>query len=67
MRRRRAIDIPDFLDRPAPPAYSSSGLAARTVFLRNVASAWQNAGDNDTAAKIQRDAERQAKHFVQPT
>ena len=66
MRRRRALDIPEFLDRPAPAAYSPTGLAARAVFLRNVASAWQKAGDGDTAAKIQRDAETQTKRSAPP-
>ena len=63
MSHRRAIRIPDFLEGPPPAVYSSTGLAARAVFLQNVASAWQRAGDIDTAEKMQRDADNQVKRF----
>lgn len=66
MSNRRSLRIPEFIDGPAPAAYSPTGLAARAVFLRNVASAWQKAGDDDTAEKIRRDAESQARRFRQP-
>ena len=63
MSRRKEIDIPSFLETGPPAAYSPSGLAARAVFLRNVATAWQRAGDGETAAKMQRDADSQARRF----
>lgn len=63
MRHRKAVLIPAFLEKPAPAAYNPAGLAARAIFLRNVANAWQEAGDSNTAEKIQRDAESQAKRF----
>ncbi len=63
MSHRRAIRIPDFLEGPPPAVYSSTGRAARAVFLQNVASAWQKAGDIDTAEKMQRDADSQANRF----
>jgi len=65
MSDRRSLRIPDFVDGPAPAAYSPTGLAARAIFLRNVASAWQKAGDDSTAEKMRRDAERQARRFRQ--
>lgn len=61
MRHRNAIRIPKFLEKPVPATYSSSGLAARAAYLQTIANAWQRAGDDDTAAKIQRDAEDAAK------
>ena len=64
MHYRRAIRIPNFLEKPLPPAYSSTGLAARAAFLQNVATAWQKAGDDDTATKMQRDADDQARRSV---
>lgn len=60
MRRLKEIGIPNFLEKPAP-LYSPVGRAARAVFLKNVADAWQSAGDQDTAAKIRRDADSQVK------
>ena len=66
MQHRRAIRIPDFLEKPLPPAYNSTGLAARAVFLQNVATAWQKAGDDDTAIKLQRDADDQARRVSRP-
>ncbi len=63
MSPRSAIRIPDFLEGPPPALYSPTGLAARAVFLRNVANAWQRAGDIDTAEKMQRDADSQARRF----
>ena len=64
MHHRRAIRIPNFLEKPLPPAYSPTGLAARAVFLQNVATAWQKAGDDDTAVKMQRDADDQARRVT---
>lgn len=61
MRDHNAIRIPNFLEKPAPPAYSATGLAARAIYLQKVAVAWQKVGDENTAAKIQRDAEDAAK------
>ena len=66
MRHHSAIRIPNFLERPAPPAYSPTGHAARAVFLQNVAIAWQKVGDDDTAAKLQRDAENAARRSARP-
>ena len=63
MSRRKEIGIPSFLERRPPAAYSPTGLAARAVFLQNVATAWQLAGDEETAAKMQRDADSQALRF----
>jgi hypothetical protein len=63
MRHREAIRIPAFLEKPVPAAYNPTGLAARAIFLRDVATAWHKAGDSNTAEKIQRDAESQAKRF----
>ncbi len=57
MRRLKEIGIPEFLEKPSP-LYSPVGRAARAVFLKNVADAWQSAGDGDTAAKIRRDADQ---------
>jgi len=65
MRHHKAIDIPNYLEKPAPAAYNTTGLAARAAFLQNVAAAWQNAGHNNTAEKMQRDAENQARR-VEP-
>jgi len=66
VRHHNAIRIPKFLEKPPPAAYSSVGLAARAVYLQNIANAWQQAGDDDTAAKMQRDAEDAAKRSVSP-
>lgn len=66
MRHHNAIRIPRFIEKPVPVAYSSVGLAARAVFLQNIADAWHKAGDDDTAAKIQRDAEDAAKRSALP-
>lgn len=63
MHRAREIDIPNFTERPFPRAYSPTGLAARAVFLQNVATAWQKAGDKDTAEKMKRDADSQSARF----
>jgi hypothetical protein len=63
MRHREAIRIPNFQELPVPAAYSPTGLAARAIFLQNVATAWHKAGDDETATKMQRDADDQTRRF----
>ena len=65
MRHHSAIRIPKYLEKPSA-SYSPIGLAARAIFLQNIAMAWQNVGDDDTAAKMQRDAEDAAKRSALP-
>ncbi len=62
MRSRREIRIPKFMEQPQ--ATNPAGFAARAMFLRNIATAWQQAGDQATASKILRDADNQAGHPV---